>query len=290
MSKKEIHKVHSKSEHSAKVNVKVAVNNKTKFHKKHYIPLIIGVVLLVFLIMLFIIRIGSYKVKVGDTVSVDYIGYFDDGKVFDTSLKAVAEENNLERKQFGPLKFKVGGGQVIVGFDKAVIGLATGDSKKFKVMPEEGYGERDEGLVLNGLKRNLYVYKFSNLTKEIFKDLFDKSPVVGDIIGAKDVPWKLKVSKVQMDYIFVENLLKVGDAISLPGTNWNSVVKEIESDVITIRQNPIVGKFVAFPTSKGMVMGNVIDVKDDTYSIDTNHPLAGKTLIFELTIKDIEKA
>ena len=49
-------------------------------------------------------------INTGDTVSVHYIGTFNDGTEFDRS------------REGSPLKFKVGSGMVIPGFDKAVIG------------------------------------------------------------------------------------------------------------------------------------------------------------------------
>ena len=69
------------------------------------------------------------EVAVGDQIKVSYVGRFEDGSVFDSS----------EGRE--PLEFTVGGEQVIVGFDQAVIGLKAGESCKAVVSPEEGYGE-----------------------------------------------------------------------------------------------------------------------------------------------------
>lgn len=64
----------------------------------------------------------------GDQVRVNYIGRFADGSIFDSS------------EGHDPLEFTVGAGQVIVGFDQAVIGLKPGESRKVVVPPEDGYG------------------------------------------------------------------------------------------------------------------------------------------------------
>lgn len=71
-------------------------------------------------------------IKAGDTISVDYTGKKDDGSVFDTS----------EGKS--PLKFTVGAGMLIKGFDEAVVGMAVGESKTVVIPPEEGYGPRQD--------------------------------------------------------------------------------------------------------------------------------------------------
>ncbi len=71
----------------------------------------------------------------GDVVKVEYKGTFDDGTVFDSS----------EGKE--PLIFKLGGAEVIKGFDDAVKGMSIGDEKEVEIKPSDGYGERNEVLV-----------------------------------------------------------------------------------------------------------------------------------------------
>ncbi|SLM32604.1 Peptidyl-prolyl cis-trans isomerase [Desulfamplus magnetovallimortis] len=71
-------------------------------------------------------------INAGDTISVDYTGKLENGKVFDSS----------EGK--APLTFTVGSGMLIRGFDSAVIGMKKGESKTVNIPPEEGYGVRNE--------------------------------------------------------------------------------------------------------------------------------------------------
>jgi peptidylprolyl isomerase len=75
------------------------------------------------------------QAKKGDTVKVHYTGTLDDGTMFDTSA---------ERE---PLKFTVGGGEVIAGFDTAVIEMSVGDKKVTVIPAEQAYGEHSKDLV-----------------------------------------------------------------------------------------------------------------------------------------------
>src|SRR3989338_7499506 len=102
--------------------------------------LAVGAIIIAFLLILLVIQIGVHKIKAGDTVTLDYTGYLEDGKVFDSSLSDVALENKLDKKEFKPLTFKVGSGEVIPGFDEAVKGLTKGSTTTFEVTPEQGYG------------------------------------------------------------------------------------------------------------------------------------------------------
>lgn len=69
------------------------------------------------------------KVKSGDTVNVHYHGKLTDGTTFDSS----------EGKT--PLKFKVGEGSVIKGFDNALLDMEVGDKKSVTIPVQEAYGE-----------------------------------------------------------------------------------------------------------------------------------------------------
>ena len=77
------------------------------------------------------------KAQQGDTVTVHYTGTLDSGDVFDSSR---------ERE---PLEFEVGGGQVIPGFDRAVEGLAVGESREVRLEADEAYGQPREDLLID---------------------------------------------------------------------------------------------------------------------------------------------
>jgi peptidylprolyl isomerase len=74
----------------------------------------------------------TQPIKTGDTISVDYTGKLQTGKVFDSS----------DGKE--PLTFTVGSGMLIKGFDQAVIGMKKGETKTVVIEPEQGYGLRNE--------------------------------------------------------------------------------------------------------------------------------------------------
>jgi FKBP-type peptidyl-prolyl cis-trans isomerase len=70
------------------------------------------------------------EAKAGDTVSVQYVGaLYDNGKEFDASW---------DRNE--PFTFKLGGGQVIKGWDEGVEGMKVGGRRKLIIPPDLGYG------------------------------------------------------------------------------------------------------------------------------------------------------
>jgi FKBP-type peptidyl-prolyl cis-trans isomerase 2 len=75
-------------------------------------------------------------VKKGEWIKVEYEGTFDDGTVFDST----------ELNGGTPLKFQVGMGQLIKGFDDSVVDKKVGDEFIIRLEPSEAYGELKEGM------------------------------------------------------------------------------------------------------------------------------------------------
>lgn len=70
----------------------------------------------------------------GNTVSVNYTGWLEDGTKFDSSL---------DRGQ--PFDFTLGAGQVIPGWDEGVTGMLENGTRLLVIPPELGYGTSGSG-------------------------------------------------------------------------------------------------------------------------------------------------
>ena len=139
------------------------------------------------------------QAKRGDTVKVHYTGTFEDGTVFDSS------------EGRDPLEFTVGQGQVIPGFEDAVVGMSPGQQKRETIPADRAYGERQDELVFN--------------------------------VGRDQIPDGMKVE--------VGDMLQVGF-----GDGHTTAVQ-------------------------------VMDMDDESLTLDANHPLAGRTLVFEMELVSI---
>ena len=73
----------------------------------------------------------------GQTVEVHYTGWLTDGTKFDSSH---------DRDQ--TFSFKLGGGQVIAGWDQGVAGMKIGGTRKLTIPADMGYGARGAGGVI----------------------------------------------------------------------------------------------------------------------------------------------
>ena len=66
----------------------------------------------------------------GKQVKVQYTGWLENGKKFDSSVGKP------------PFAFKLGAGDVIKGWDEGVVGMKVGGQRQLRIPPELGYGPR----------------------------------------------------------------------------------------------------------------------------------------------------
>ena len=135
----------------------------------------------------------------GNLVRVHYIGKLDDGTVFDTSR---------ERQ---PLEFTLGQGQVIPGFEQAVEGMNSGETKTAQIPADKAYGPYRDDMVLE--------------------------------VSREQIPPQIK---------------------------------------------PQVGQELELRDEQGQrVPARVTQMSDESITLDANHPLAGKSLTFDLELVEV---
>jgi len=103
-------------------------------------------------------------IETGMDVKVHYKGTLpENGEVFDSS------------EGRDPLKFTVGKGQMIRGFEEELIGATTGDKKTFTLTAERAYGARDEEAILQ-IPRSQFAQLEEQTTLEVGFQLVAQMP------------------------------------------------------------------------------------------------------------------
>lgn len=89
---------------------------------------------------------GSGKtIAQGQTVKVNYVGKLLNGKLFDTNIESIAKENNVYNPQrpYEPMEVPAGKGQLIPGFDEALLMMKKGGKATVIIPFAQAYGSRD---------------------------------------------------------------------------------------------------------------------------------------------------
>ncbi len=105
--------------------------------------------------------VNKMVIENGDQVSLEYTGTLNDGTIFDSNVGKDA------------LTFTAGAGQMIAGFDAAVVGMNVGEEKTFTLAPSEAYGERNEE----------YVQK---MNASELKNIIGQEPIIGMVLTASN--------------------------------------------------------------------------------------------------------
>jgi|SRR3989338_1790916 len=137
----------------------------------------------------------------GDKITLNYEGKLDSGEIFDSSYHGDHSH---------PLTFTVGNGEVVEGFDEAVIGMKEGEEKTFTIPAEKAYGEYNKELMQEVPKENLPAEAQEGLTlmmqtpdghqvpikiakiSESFATLDLNHPLAG-----KNLTFKIKIDKIE---------------------------------------------------------------------------------------------
>ena len=265
--------------------------------------------------------VGQKTVKNGDKVSVDYVGSVRDGEVFDTSIESVAKQNNIYNPgtEYKPYEFTAGKGEVIKGLDEGVIGMKVGDSKNLTIPPEKAYGQADPKAIqvipiIQNESATMTFPKVFEMPLFQFEGTFGPNHTAGDVVTFPRTEINLTVLDISTNVTLSYNL-KTGDKVSYPGAPWNETVIKADDKNITVRhdvkQSSTIQYFQGAPwntTVIGVNNENItlrhnpvpdteirtmfgairVHFNETSVILDQNNKLAGKTLLFNITLRSID--
>jgi peptidylprolyl isomerase len=132
------------------------------------------VLLVILIIGVMMTGCSAAQAKNGDTVQVNYTGKLADGTVFDSS---VGRE---------PLEFTLGAGQMIPGFEKAVLGMKVGEKKTVTIPADEAYGPRRDDLVVKVPREKLPSGKTPEVGQQLEVRLPNGNTIIATITNVSD--------------------------------------------------------------------------------------------------------
>ncbi len=245
------------------------------------------------------------KSQVGDTVYIDYVGYFsNDNLVFDTSNRSVAVDNVTYPKaysfafrgSYSPLSFVIGSGSVVTGFDEGVRGLSVGQTTTIDVPPSLGYGPANPNLVfVHNLTETVPVRETMNETQ--FSNVYGQAAVSATNVTDPVYGWSVTVS-VLNGLVTVTNSPYPGEVVHPYGA-WDATVLSIDdtanqgTGAITIqnRLDPSQVDRIGAKAPNGQTFYlSAVDLAAQTYTLNFNKQVVGRTLVFRVTLTQLSSS
>lgn len=268
-------------------------------------------------------EIVSKVVVDGSTVTLNYIGMFEDGRVFDTSIYSVAENDALYPKSFSfsmrdpssyaPFEMTAGlygeSGGTIKGFALGVIGMKLNEKRLVTVAPEDGYAVNPDMVETIDLVEEIPI--MVRVTDSEFYLQFGMSATLMSVVSHYKWGWDVLVVAMESGYVTYRNMPTVGQVATPYGDpadpdkpmGWECVVESYEPSYddgtgrIKVRhmisEDDVYDLQGVDSDDKSFVLYEV-DTEAGVFKIHKSDPevgyngeISGRTLIFEITIINI---
>jgi len=264
---------------------------------------------------------SSAAIVAGDLVTMNYIGWTPNGKVFDTSIFTVASNNAVYPKSltftlrdnssytpFNMTAGNYGSGGTIKGFALGVIGLREGDHVTIEVAPEDGYAIQESLTRWQDLVQEMPLIEV--LSAQDFRDNFKTDPVPMAILPHYFWGWDIQVVELIAGMVTIKNLPTAGEIVhpfGNPDDATNPAGWPVEvvgynlldqaltirhhlsaSDVYNVKGTDIDGKTLIV-TAYNADNGTFQVGKNDP-STGYNAEISGRLLLFEVTIIKVTPA
>lgn len=260
----------------------------------------------------------------GSTVLMNYVGMFEDGRVFDTSIYEIATDDALYPKSFTftvrqegsyvPFEMVAGlygeSGGTIKGFALGVIGMRLNEKNIIVVAPEDGYPVDPNMVETVDLVEA--VPAVETMTETEFSALFGSTPKPMALVSHYKWGWDVLVVEVVSGFVTFKNVPAVGEVVT-PFGNPDDPESPMGWDCVVESYDPV------YDGGTGRIMVRHLITEADTYNLEGqdyqgvsfvlssvdedagtfqihkideesgyNGEISGRTLLFEVTIINIK--
>ncbi len=235
----------------------------------YYRIIILFLVIIIFVLswMLISQNINTHTVVVEkwDNVTINYTGKFQNGTIFES----------------GNYTFTVGKNQTIQGIERAVLGMKQGESKTLTIEATDAYGPYNPELVIN-MSLVAEYNRTSKISTDEFIRIFGKNPMYNETYQIANL-WPVRVIGIYDNITEIREEPEQGQTLT---TTYGIYVITYTDDKIIKRLIPTTGASMITPYGRA----KIISANSENMTLDFNHPLAGKTLIFDIKVLNITKS
>lgn len=195
----------------------------------------------------------------GDGVDVEYVGRLEDGTVFDTTRKEVAEDQGVRkvawfspRRTYRPLRYRLGDGVMIEGFEEALVGMALGERKTVVIPPEKGYGQYNASRVeriplVQDIPKRMTIARYVSVPRDVLEErLPGVNLTEGTVLPFPGEEFNISIYKAYEKNLTVERLMRMGSVYKLSVFPWRDKVVSVSGNSIVLEHEVRPGMVVRF--------------------------------------------
>lgn len=220
-------------------------------------------------------------VQKGDLVTINYELFFDNGTLVDSNKPELVDtligSDYVRGFAKGPYSFVLGQSGKVKGFDEVIMGMTDGQTKEqITIEPSEP----EITLLVNktqAFRREIVIPRLQSFPISSYDRIFNKRPIVGDIVQNKTLQFKYQIVNVTDKYAIGKIMAKEGDAYTLQSTYWPSKVLKVADEDILFFQVPEDNQTAPTPFGNATVR-----VHGSSYSLNYN-PELGKIYNYSRT-------
>ena len=226
----------------------------------------------------------------GDLVTVDYeLRIERDGPLVYATRRETVEDPAVEKVEWFTAPDTSGPEEVVAGekgalneLAQAVIGMRPGERRDIVLPPAKGYGPSDPGKVIR-LPLVKTIPRKSFITPKDYVSRFGTFPVAGQKVQATPY-FPSEILEVTEDYVALQCRVETGHTEKMHP--FGKTLIEVDEKAVTMTLVPTIGADFELNGNKG----RIVNVDETHFSVDFNHPAAGRSLAMEVTVVAVEPA
>ncbi len=267
------------------------------------------------LLTLLLLTACAQTAQRGDRVTIEFVSSLENGTVVSTTSAEVAKANGIYSPEhlYGPISFVLGKDKIKPeGLVEGIIGMREGEQRRIVLPPEKAFGPVKQGLIRKvrireTTPRVLSVEREKRVpAPPFFSQHLDAKP--GDQVRIDGASYTFL--RREGPEVILRSEHTLGEQLPLPNVPWNGTITAVNATHFLVRQDPPEKEIVQLPrvgparlsvtpnevslsllaqvgdywNIKDVGVGKIIAKNATHMVVDCNDPLAGKTLIFDVTL------
>jgi FKBP-type peptidyl-prolyl cis-trans isomerase 2 len=224
--------------------------------------------------------VSGEEVRSGDLVTLNYTVTLEDGSLVATTRESAARDQAVKKVSwyrdepaYAAVEAVAGRQEIMPGLGEALVGMKQGEKKRITLTPEQAFGMPDPAKSQQ-MPCSQTFPRVIRMPADEYVKRFSGFPMVNKEVEL--LPYfKSRVTEVTERDVALEYLVSDGASF---GDSFGTVSVAVVGDRITTTLKPQVG--APFPLKDGF---GIVSATDGlTFTVDFNHPLAGKSIVLEL--------